>query len=211
VGSGCSSCCGGKCSKCCGGSTGATTPFGGSTRVEANGLLKRFTCRLNASLLKAPEGLTKEESRQRQISNQNRDVVTERADRYLKKKCCWPFSSCLQKCLPRRLKASLDFEYPSDFLPRLLRDAPNDTLSLELNLALSMRFDSREPLYKIDFRDLDDFTAVTTTDNDARLVLHIRGKNGFPSVGTVEIKSLMLEARRHLPDPVTQNPCAQAD
>ena len=42
-------------------------------------------------------------------------------------------------------------------------------------------------------------------------VLHIRGKNGFPSVGTVEIKSLMLEARRHLPDPVTQNPRAQAD
>ena len=175
--------------------------------VSSKGLIKRFTCRVETRIVEperglvgrvldlwAPTRVSAAEPRSQQQEAQGRDLVSEYADAYLAKKYPAPLARCLQRAIPRRLKSVLDFDYPPDFLPRAMRDNPSEVISLDLDLDLAVRLDSREPLFDVSAMKLGDFTSTAKHENDVRLVFFVRGHNGFPSLGTLELRSLRLEA-----------------
>ena len=138
----------------------------------------------------APTRVSAAEPRSQQQEAQGRDLVSEYADASLAwalaKKYPAPLARCLQRAIPRRLKSVLDFDYPPDFLPRAMRDNPSEVISLDLDLDLAVRLDSREPLFDVSAMKLGDFTSTAKHENDVRLVFFVRGHNGYPSLGLRE-------------------------
>jgi len=156
--------------------------------VSARGIIKRLAVRIEPRIVRPPKGWKKA----REAAED--DLVTEAADRHLAASYSPLLAKCLQRALPRRLKASLDIDYPPDFMPRAMRDKPNEVLALDLDLDFAVRFDSREELFGDDVRSLGGYTStVAVKDNDARLVLFARGHNGLPSLGTLELRSLRVD------------------
>mmetsp|Transcript_42350 Transcript_42350/g.133634 ORF Transcript_42350/g.133634 Transcript_42350/m.133634 type:complete len:522 (-) Transcript_42350:168-1733(-) len=166
-----------------------------STPVQPRGLIKRTTCRVDTRLVKREKGVSRKAARERHLANADVDLVTDCADRYLEQIYSPPVAQALQKVIPRRAKSMLDFEYPVDFMPRAMRDDPENVLSLDLDVDIAVRFDSPEPLFNLDSTGLGDFTSVAKVQNDTRFVFFIRGHHGFPSLGTFELKNFKLEAR----------------
>ena len=165
-----------------------------STPVQPRGLIKRTTCRVDTRLVKREKGVSKKAYREQQVANADVDLVTDCADRYLAQTYWPPLAHALQKAIPRRAKSMLDFEYPADFMPRAMRDDPENVISLDVDIDIALRFDSPEPLFNLD-SGLGDFTSVAKVQNDSRFVFFVRGHNGYPSLGTFELKNFKLEAR----------------
>ncbi|EOD17251.1 hypothetical protein EMIHUDRAFT_244220 [Emiliania huxleyi CCMP1516] len=99
--------------------------------------------------------------------------------------------------------ASLDIDYPPDFMPRAMRDKPNEVLALDLDLDFAVRFDSREELSS-DCKP-DHEWAECMQCWRARLVLFARGHNGLPSLGTLELRSLRLAFKKDAPPVIDWN------
>ena len=96
--------------------------------MGARGLIKRFTCRVDTRVIKPEKGVSAAEARRRHHEAQEVDLVTVYADKYLEDTYPSLLAKCMQRAIPRRLKATLDFDYPSDFMPRAMRDKPLEVI-----------------------------------------------------------------------------------
>ena len=159
------------------------------------GLIKSFTCRLKPKVVRplvaGSAAASGHDVMQLDESSARIDLVEQRANEYLHKS--FPcFGKMLSRAIPRSLKKMLPFTLPENYMPRQFRDQPAEVVSIDVDLDVGMRTDSTEPIFD---SSLGRFTSTARVKNDARLAIELRGHNGWPSLGVIELKYLRVEAR----------------
>mmetsp|Transcript_61457 Transcript_61457/g.102285 ORF Transcript_61457/g.102285 Transcript_61457/m.102285 type:complete len:543 (+) Transcript_61457:54-1682(+) len=120
------------------------------------------------------------------------DAANEYLDNYFSN--CKCIASLLKRYCGRTFKSHLPIQLPASWLPPLMRDEPEKVLTVDVELDIALRFDSRDALLPAELEKLANFTSLAVQENPFQFELEVRGHNGWPTLGQVMIKNISIEA-----------------
>lgn len=160
--------------------------------VEHRGIIKRFTFHISPHVSKA---VSKRRVSQGSVGSMD-ESPTKGVDDYIDQNypCC---VRGLLKSLPPFVKAHFPNTLQDDWIPPHMRDDPMAVLKLDTEVAIMVRFDSKDPLPK-DLRPRHNghhlpFRA-TMKNNPFKFEVAVRGSGLMPSLGQIGIKYFVLHA-----------------